>query len=65
MQNLGAVAGGGANKVHYYWRCAISEINRHSFSPPEPLVLIEHVTKRNDGLWGREYLLFKPTASVT
>ena len=49
MQNLGGV-GGGANKVHYYWRCASSEINRHSFSPPDPLVLIDHVTKRNDGL---------------
>ena len=39
-------------------------IQRHSFSPPEPLVLIDHVTKRNDGLWGREYLLFKPDGKV-
>ena len=39
-------------------------IQRPSFSPPEPLVLIDHVTKRNDGLWGREYLLFKPDGKV-
>ena len=63
MQNLGAGAGG-ANKVHCYGRCASSEINRHSFSPPEPLVLIDHETKRNDGLCGREYLLFKPDGKV-
>ena len=62
MQNLGA--GQGANKVHCYGRCASSEINRHSFSPPEPLVLIDHETKRNDGLCGREYLLFKPDGKV-
>ena len=27
-------------------------------------MLIDHVTKRNDGLWGREYLLFKPDGKV-
>ena len=27
-------------------------------------ILIDHVTKRNDGLWRREYLLFKPDGKV-
>ena len=48
----------------HYGRCARSEFNDIHSRPPEPLVLIDHVTKRNDGLWGREYPLFKPDGKV-